>query len=164
MGQSSASAGPGALKGRAIALGFMLAAAAVSSASADAEADKAAIAERLQRWAEAFNARDASRTCDLFAPNLIASVRGQPDRGRDAICAQIAAALADRGRRFSYTPEIREIIVSGDLAVVRLVWTLTVGNPGEAHASQESGVDIFRRQPNGTWAIIRYLAFSSDPD
>lgn len=168
MGQSNANAGSrraqrGALKRRAIGLGFMLAAAAVSCAFADVEADKAAIAARLQRWAEAFNAHDATRTCDLFAPDLIASVRGQPDRGHDAICAQIAAALAPPTRKFSYTPDIREIIVSGDLAVVRIVWTLTVENSGATHTSLEPGVDIFRRQPNGSWAIIRYLVFSNDP-
>jgi uncharacterized protein (TIGR02246 family) len=146
----------------AAGVGLLLAAAPVPSAFADVEPDKAAIAARLQRWTEAFNARDATRTCDLFAPDLVASVRGAPDRGRDAICAQIAAALAHPKRRSTYAAEIREILVSGNLAVVRLVWTLNVQTGEATHTSQEPGIDVFRREPNGSWAIIRYLAFSTD--
>ena len=56
-------------------------------------------------------------------------------------------------------------MISGDLAVVRLVWHLTVtrrdGSP--PITSQEPGMDVFRRQTNGSWQIIRYLAFEAPP-
>jgi uncharacterized protein (TIGR02246 family) len=147
----------------AAAVGLLTCATTVP-AWADADADKAAIVERLRRWTEAFNARDAKGTCDLFAPDLIATFRGAPDRGREAICAQIAKALADSGKRMRYEPDIREIEVSGDLAVVRLVWTLTVDAGSAARTSREPGIDVFRRQPDGRWSIARYLAFSDQPD
>jgi ketosteroid isomerase-like protein len=60
-------------------------------------------------------------------------------------------------------PTIKEIIVSGDLAVVRLTWTLKVrseGAPGDV-ISQDTGLDIFRRQLDGRWKIIRYIAFEA---
>ena len=119
-----------------------------SPALADTAADQAAITRQLVRWANAFNAKDAAAVCDLFAPDLIATVRGAPESGRDAVCARLAAALAKPGRQMRYTPEIGEIIVSGDLAAVRVVWTLSVRRAGGMHTSQEPGLDIFRREPD----------------
>ena len=56
---------------------------------------------------------------------------------------------------------IKEIMVSGDMAAVRLVWTLTVKRQGQAvdTVTSEPGLDIFRRQPNGRWSISRFIAF-----
>jgi hypothetical protein len=47
------------------------------------------------------------------------------------------------------------------MAAVRLVWTLTVKRQGQAvdTVSAEPGLDILRRQPDGTWKIVRYLAY-----
>ncbi len=60
------------------------------------------------------------------------------------------------GRTFLYdAPQIEEILVSGDLAVVRLIWTLRVTDknaPGELTV-KERGIDVFKRQEDGTWRI-----------
>ncbi len=142
-----------------IASVFMLASAGWP-ARADVEADKAAIAARLQGWASAFNARDAAGVCDLFASDLISTVPGALAGSREVVCTRLAKLLADSGLRLSYHPDISEIIVSGDLAVVRLFWTLTIGR----ETSTEAGLDIFRRQPDGRWSIARFMAFTVDPD
>jgi uncharacterized protein (TIGR02246 family) len=136
----------------------------ITPALADVKSDKMAITGRLQHWAEAFNARDAAAACDLFAPDLIATIRGTPERGRAAVCAQLALVLADPNKQLHYTPDIREIIISGNLAVVRLVWTLTEQRGSMIHKSEEAGIDIFRKQRDGSWVISRYLTFSTDPD
>lgn len=145
-------------------LAGLAAAFACRGALADPEADKAAIAARLAAWAEAFNARDARGACDIFAPDLVATVRGAPERGRDAVCAKIASALANRAGTLRYVPDIREILVSGDLAVVRLVWSLTVARGPRPALQTEPGLDVFRRGPDGQWRIIRFLAYSDAPD
>jgi steroid delta-isomerase len=45
--------------------------------------------------------------------------------------------------------------------VVRLTWTSTVtGAPEGDVKSVEPGMDIFRRQSDGSWKIMRYLAYS----
>ncbi len=150
------------MSGTVYALVLVLAAA--PRARADAQNDAAAISKRLRDWAADFNARNAAGVCGLFAPDLIATVRGAADRGREELCRHLAQVLADQSRRLSYTPDIREIVVSGDLAFVRLVWTLEVEQRGVRHTSQEPGLDIFRRQPNGEWSISRFLAYSTDPD
>ena len=45
------------------------------------------------------------------------------------------------------------MIVSGDIAVVRLKWTLTAEAKGKKDTTTEEGIDIFRRQPDGRWSI-----------
>jgi ketosteroid isomerase-like protein len=75
---------------------------------------------------------------------------------------RLQRALGDETRSWTYAqPDIKEILVFGDIAVVRLTWISTVtGGPEGAVKSVEPGMDLFRRQPNGSWKIMRYMAFS----
>jgi steroid delta-isomerase len=61
-------------------------------------------------------------------------------------------------------PDIQEIIVSGDIAVVRLIWTLTVRKGNEQDVNTEAGIDIFQRQPDGRWSIARFASFTNTPN
>ncbi len=78
---------------------------------------------------------------------------------RCAACCGVRLATA---RAFSYALAIKEILVWGDTAVVRLTWTLTVRPRagGRVTTSVEPGLDIFRRQRDGHWRIVRYLAYA----
>jgi steroid delta-isomerase len=50
--------------------------------------------------------------------------------------------------------------VWGDVAVVRLIWTLTIRPKGGAEITAiEPGLDVFRRERDGRWRIIRYMAY-----
>jgi hypothetical protein len=40
--------------------------------------------------------------------------------------------------------------------------TVTGGPEGDVK-SVEPGIDIFRRQPDGSWKIMRYMAYSREP-
>ena len=122
-----------------------------------------AITDALMNWTRRFNAGAVEEICSLFAPDLRYDYRGQPERGFDDVCGLLRRSLSDRTRRYSYSLEIKEIIVSGDLAVVRLVWTLTVktAGSGEETVSKEPGMDIFRKHPDGSWKIIRYIAYEN---
>ena len=70
---------------------------------------------------ENFNTGRTGEVCDLFALDLRYDFRGQPERGYQEICAQLHRALNDRSRRYSYDLQIKEVLVDGDLAVVRLL-------------------------------------------
>jgi len=134
-------------------------AAAQSAAPVAAEA---AIREALQKWTADFNARDTSHICELFAPDLRYDYRGFPERDYQTLCSLLRRSLQDSTKTFAYSLDIREIIVSGDLAVVRLVWTLKMSAPGApATETKEPGLDVFRRQPDGTWKIVRYIAYEA---
>ncbi|MGH7061148.1 MAG: YybH family protein, partial [Stellaceae bacterium] len=77
-----------------------------------------------------------------------------------AICDRLKRALADPATRRRYAFDIKEILVSGELAVVRLTWHVTTSRPGQPDIdTTEPGIDIFHRQPDGGWKIIRYLAY-----
>jgi uncharacterized protein (TIGR02246 family) len=135
------------------------------SARADPDADRAAITARLQHWAAAFDAHDAAGIRDLFAPDLVAIVPGAIDGTRDSLCANLAALLARPDLQLHYdAPEIREIIISGDIAIVRPIWTLTTRKGGEQYVATEAGIDIFKRQADGIWSIIRFAAFTDKPN
>lgn len=142
----------------------LAAALAAGPALADAAADEAAIRQRLADWAAAFNARDAAGACDLFAPDLGYAVPGVVDGTQARMCGNLAEVLARDDLGLSYAPpEIHEVIVSGDLAVVRLTWTLTTTGAGGTETSVEEGMDVFRRQADGRWSITRYIAFDRAP-
>ena len=128
-------------------------------------APEAEIRAALLQWTEDFNAGRADKVCDLFAPDLRADYRGQPERSYGELCALLQRSLADQTRKFTYSPAIKEILVFGDTAIVRLVWTLKVVRrdvPGEI-VGDEPGLDVFRRQPDGKWRIARYLGYDASP-
>ena len=133
-----------------------------SPATADTEAEKA-IRDALTKWTAEFNARDASRICDLFAPDLRYDFRGQPERDFNGMCSGLKRALADRSKTLSYAFDIKEIIVSGDMAIVRLVWISRLSRDGSSQAieTKEPGLDVFRRQADGKWRISRYMAYEA---
>jgi ketosteroid isomerase-like protein len=152
------------LAGATVALALFGAAAEAMGADTSAAA-KAAITDRLHRWTTAFNAQDLATVCGLFAPDLSYTVDDILDGSRDGLCAGIRAALARRDLKLHYDePAIHEILVSGDLAVVRLTWTLTTEKTGVRDVTTEEGMDVFRRAPDGLWSIARYIAFSRRPN
>src|SRR5215216_1613917 len=122
-----------------------------------------AIRDALMKWTSHFNAGDRGEICGLFAAELRYDYRGYPERGFEDVCGLLQRSLSDRTKTYSYSLQIKEIIVSGDLAVVRLVWTLKVVPIGSANAtiSEEPGMDIFRKYPDGSWKIVRYIAYEN---
>jgi steroid delta-isomerase len=139
-------------------LALLLAAAPAGRALADSAEE--AIRATLQQWTRDFNAGKADAVCKLFAPELRYDFRGYPERGYQDICALLSRSLRDESKRYAYDLDIREIIVSGDLAVVRLAWTLTVSLPnGQLVKTVEPGMDVLRKGADGQWKIVRYIAY-----
>lgn len=147
-----------------IACRFILIAIIASIAAWPAHAADAAaeIESALKQWMADFNAGRADKVCGLFAPDLRADFRGQPERGYGGLCDLLKQSLSDKEKTFSYGLDVKEILVFGDVAVVRLDWTLTVkDNDGHKSTSVEPGMDIFQKQADGTWRIVRYMAYEN---
>lgn len=138
-------------------LSLLILAAFGSAALAD---DAIEIRARLAQWTEDFNAKRAGPVCDLFSKELISTVRGQGEKDYETRCDILTRSLNDPGREYHYALDIHEVIVEGDLAVVRLTWTLFI-TPLNVTVV-EPGIDIFRREPDGEWRIIRYLSYEEE--
>jgi ketosteroid isomerase-like protein len=125
------------------------------------KAPESMIRAALEKWTADFNAGRVEEICGLFASELIYDYRGQPERNYRDICSLLHRSLDDRRKQYRYALEIKEILVSGEFAVVRLVWTLTIrANDASGSAqSTEPGMDLFRKQPDGSWKIIRFIAY-----
>jgi uncharacterized protein (TIGR02246 family) len=151
---------------RALVWSGLLSLALVSPAAAQGDSPaQAEIRAALTQWMTDFNAGNAEKVCGLFAPDLIAQYRGQPERDYRGLCDLLKRSLSDRSKTYAYSLAIKEILVAGDLAVVRLTWTLKVkpkDGVGEI-SSDEPGMDIFRRQADGGWKISRYIAYEASP-
>jgi ketosteroid isomerase-like protein len=140
-------------------------AAATAVARADTVADEAAIRQRLEQWTAAFNAKDVRGSCDLFAHDLIYSIQDVANGTYGTMCGNLTKILGRSDIRLHYAvPAVREVIISGDIAAVRLTWTLTVERGGATDTTTEEGMDLFRRQPDGRWSIARYIAFTTRPN
>ena len=136
---------------------------AISVLAGCGASDRADIKAALLQWPRDFNARNLDAVCGLFADDVVLAYPGAPDRNRDAFCGQMRVQFRDPSKTFSYDePDIKEIIVEGDLATVRLFWTLTVRDTSGKvlETIHEDGVDVFRRQPDGSWKIHISHAFT----
>ena len=131
------------MKRRALAIllaGCWLAAAAASPAVAqsDAGAEKA-IRDALSRWTDDFNARDATRSA-TSSRRTCATIFADLRNATTMPCAALLhRALGDRSKTLTYSFDIKEIIVSGDMAIVRLVWTSKVSQRGLLAGDRDQG-------------------------
>ena len=102
-----------------------------------------------------------TQVCDLFAKDLMSDYRGVPERGYERQCQILQAAFADGARRYHYALVIKEILVFGEIAIARVTWTLTIRQTTSGVETKivEPGLDVFRRDSDGKWRIIRYLAY-----
>jgi steroid delta-isomerase len=142
---------------RAIAAGLSLLLFAAAPALADDAAD---IRARLEQWTDDFNQRRIEPVCDLFSKELLSTVRGQGDTDYATRCDILTRSLNDKAREYHYDLDLHEVIVEGDLAVVRLTWTLFI-TPLNV-TSVEPGIDVFRKEADGQWRIIRYLSYEEE--
>ena len=123
--------------------------------------DKEEITRILNQWPDDFNAERLEPVCALFAPDAIASYPKSADRDYAALCRNFSGIFAKPDLKYTYDkPEIKEILINGDLAVVRLIWTLKVTKHDILiEKVVENGLDVFKKQPDGSWKIAISYAY-----
>jgi len=150
------------LSWRHLLIAGLLASALCRMAYADSSDDQEAIRQRFQEWVVAFNGKNSAAVCDLFAPDLVYSLPEVLQGTREQLCGNLERLFKRADLHVHYDPPtIHEILVSGDLAVVRLTWTLTAEAKGARDTTTEEGIDIFYRQADGRWSIARFIAFTT---
>lgn len=124
-------------------------------------ASETEIVQKLEKWPEYFNSKNLEKTCDLFAYDLIATYPGAPDRNYTEMCSHFRYIFGRIGIEYSYDkPKIEQVIVQDDLAIVRLTWTLTTISNHQVEQLQEKGIDVFKKQADGSWRIIISYAYT----
>ena len=145
------------------ACAIVLLACSVPALAVGREDGAAMIRAELDAWTQAYNARQTDQLCGLFSEDLRYKFGEIRERGYSDICTALHSMLSDTTHHSHYTLDLREILVYGDIAVVRLIWTLDESKEGSSTTvrSLEPGMDIFQHQKDGSWKIIRYLAYTS---
>lgn len=118
--------------------------------------DEKAIRDLVAQWHRATAAGDVDAILPLMAEDVVFLVPGGPPmNGRGAFEQGLRGVLTSN--RIDSTGEIQELEVSGDLAycwnVLKVrITPLSGGDPVErsGHA-----LSIFRKQPNGSWVLVR---------
>jgi ketosteroid isomerase-like protein len=137
--------------------------ASVAGAKTVTHDPSAIIRTALEQWRDDFNARRAAHICDLFAPDLRYDFQGLPEQTYPLLCERLHRALANTTQSIHYGLTIKEVIVSDRLAIVRLTWISTaIDQSGKPVTHDETGLDVFGRQSDGSWKIIRYIAYPAD--
>lgn len=135
----------------------------LARASADpsqTRADEAEIRAALARWVEAANRQDWRAALAVWAPDMVGWYPGQPDDSYAREETNATRPKREHGSQFELT--INEVIVSGDLAVVRDTWTMRSTDPAAPRATTFRSFEVWRRQPGGAWKISRWIS-APDP-
>lgn len=122
------------------------------------------IEARILDWAEAFNAGQTDRLCDLFAQDLVARVRGEPVRGRQAMCRQFREAAGGDATRMIYAPAVEDVLVGEHLAVATVTWALQVERGVVDTRFTERAQYVFAPDPAGEWRVIRLVSYLEPTD
>jgi uncharacterized protein (TIGR02246 family) len=119
---------------------------------------RAEFEEGLKFYVEAFNAGDFETVASYWTEDAVTCPPvGGEVRGRPALREYYRQAFAQMAPRLSdYACEFE---ISGDVAVVRESWTVTMNPPGQApHAHPGRSLWTARREADGVWRGFWMLA------
>jgi uncharacterized protein (TIGR02246 family) len=104
-------------------------------------------------FVQAFSACDLEAMVALYEPDAVLSP--QPNQivtGREAIREALRGFLSLCGE---FRSEVKSVAQAGDLALVRSEWSLVGTAPGGCPIDiSDRGVEVVRRQPDGSWLFI----------
>lgn len=114
--------------------------------------DERAIRDVISTWLSASAAGDNEKVLTLMSDDVIFLVAGRSFGKEEFSAGQNALAT----HRIEASSDVREVVVSGDLAYARTDLTVTMTPLAGGEALRRSGptLSIFRRE-RGRWVLIR---------
>lgn len=147
-----------------IAVAFCLAPAA--AAATEASADEAAIRGEIEAGARACESGRPDDVMRGYARDITLSYPGTPDQDFDSILAAYhrlcAGSAGGEGTVETTRGEFQEILVSGDLAVVRVVWNTHLRGMPAGSVRRLQDLQVWRRTGEG-WRFFRGAHFPVHP-
>lgn len=129
----------------------------VSNAAYPNETEQA-IRQQFEKYMEGIHKKDIDLAMEIFGKDVTGEFQDKPPRNFQDIRKDILKSF-DESESLEY--QIKEIIPSHDLAVVRVDWIVRSldKNTGKViTVEKERGMDVFKRY-NNEWKIYRYLAY-----
>jgi uncharacterized protein (TIGR02246 family) len=117
--------------------------------------DEEALREAIARSAAAFNSNDAEAIIGQYAPDAVLSYPGLPDMDYATLKKSYAEMVNRPAGSAHTTPHIEEVFVSGDLGVIRVMWTTTT----PAGTRRMKDLQVWRREQDGTWKFARGMHY-----
>ncbi len=146
-------------------VGALLTAALITGCQTSTTADEEALRETIEAWDAAYNSRDADAMAAQYAEDALRMNANEAAlRGREAIRAGFVEEW-ESGLWGSDTQGVlRDVHMSGDLAMARGTWTAT-NNPTDEEPFQDHGnwMTLYRRSANGSWKMVWDIWNSSSP-
>ncbi|HYR08463.1 MAG TPA: nuclear transport factor 2 family protein [Longimicrobium sp.] len=140
-------------------------AAAQQTAVHEPAADVEALRALVIRSGEAFNARDPDAIIALYSREVVLTYPGIPDQDYETLDAGYREMTdLPAGVTVTTAPTIEEIIVSGDMGVVRVTWNTTTvrAEPAQASTRQLRDLQVWLREADG-WKFFRGMHFRVPP-
>ena len=115
--------------------------------------DERAIHDVIATWLSASAAGDNEKVLTLMSDDVVFLVAGRSFGKEEFSAGQNALAT----HRIEASSDVREVVVSGDLAYARTELTVTMTPLAGGAANRRSGptLSIFRREANGRWVLAR---------
>ena len=131
--------------------------------SVDARSDSLAIQEQWERWELAAAREDAGMLASVYAEDAVLLPPSSPAvAGRDTIRSLYDSQF--RRSDIGYDFEIGELVIADGWAFRRGSYTITAHLPdGSGPTLRQKFMDIWQRQPDGSWRIARDIWNSSEP-
>lgn len=145
-----------------IAMSALGARAGAQEAPSANEKDVAVLRSAILRSAESFNKGDADAIMSQYARDIVLSYPGLPDMDYDTLVKGFREMVKrPPGVTVHTTPTIEEILVSGDLALIRLMWTTTTTGTNRPRQATRRMKDfqVWRRESDGTWKFARGMHY-----
>jgi len=116
--------------------------------------DERAIRDVITTWLSASAAGDSKTVLSLMSDDVMFLVAGREPFGKEQFAASQSALTS---HRIEARSEVREVVVSGDLAYARSHLSVTMTPVAGGAPVRRSGptLSIFRRLADGRWALAR---------
>ena len=128
--------------------------------------DEKAIRDSEAAWVKDFATKDPLKASAYYADNGDSMLPDTPImEGRQAIIAGMKPELGDPNFSLVFAPTRIEIAKSGDLAYSKGWFKYTTTNPKTGKRVGQSGnyVEVYKKQPDGTWKIAEDIATEETP-
>ena len=124
------------------------------------DADVQALRDLDDQQAKAINAGDWAKVASLYATDAVLMESNMPVvNGRDKI--QALYAPLGKTREVTITPQ--QIEGRGDLAYIRGMSMTKGTRNGSAFSVQGKYIEIYKKQPDGKWAMIQDISNADEP-